>query len=50
MPGGFALRTAAANTEARRFYEKRGMRLDRLEPHPERDSEMKRPIVKKRKP
>src|SRR4029077_11904592 len=28
MPGGFALRTAAANTEARRFYEKRGMRLD----------------------
>ena len=34
MPRGFVLRTAAANTEARRFYEKRGMRLDRLELHP----------------
>jgi GNAT superfamily N-acetyltransferase len=34
MPNGFVLRTAAANIAARRFYEKRGMRLDRLEPHP----------------
>jgi GNAT superfamily N-acetyltransferase len=34
MPKGFVLRTAAANVEARRFYEKRGMRLDRLELHP----------------
>ena len=34
MPSGFVLRTSAANIKARRFYEKRGMRLDRLEPHP----------------
>jgi putative acetyltransferase len=34
MPGGFALRTASTNVQARRFYEKHGMRLDRLEPHP----------------
>jgi GNAT superfamily N-acetyltransferase len=34
MPRGFVLRTAAANIEARRFYEKRGMRFDRLELHP----------------
>jgi GNAT superfamily N-acetyltransferase len=33
MPRGFVLRTAAANIEARRFYEKRGMRLDRMELH-----------------
>jgi putative acetyltransferase len=34
MPNGFVLRTAAANVRARRFYEQRGMRLDRLELHP----------------
>ncbi|MBV8752962.1 MAG: GNAT family N-acetyltransferase [Hyphomicrobiales bacterium] len=34
MPAGFVLRTSAANVKARRFYEKRGMRLDRLELHP----------------
>lgn len=34
MPAGFSLLTATANTEACRFYEKRGMRLDRLDRHP----------------
>ena len=33
MPEGFALSTAAVNTEARRFYERRGMRFDRFERH-----------------
>jgi ribosomal protein S18 acetylase RimI-like enzyme len=34
MPEGFWLRTAAENTNARAFYDARGMRLDRMEPHP----------------
>lgn len=34
MPQGFGLRTQAANEPARRFYEARGMRLERLGPHP----------------
>lgn len=33
MPEGFSLRTAAVNIEARRFYERRGMQLNRLETH-----------------
>jgi len=34
MPNGFWLRTAAANTLACRFYEARGLTIDRVEPHP----------------
>jgi ribosomal protein S18 acetylase RimI-like enzyme len=34
MPAGFSLRTAADNHAARRFYEARGMVLDRMETHP----------------
>lgn len=35
MPAGFWLRTDEENQRARRFYERRGLRLDRLAPHPE---------------
>ena len=35
MPQGFWLRTAAENREARAFYEAVGMKLVRIEPHPE---------------
>lgn len=35
MKAGFWLRTDAGNARARRFYERRGLRLDRLAPHPE---------------
>jgi ribosomal protein S18 acetylase RimI-like enzyme len=34
MPDGFWLRTAAANQAACAFYQARGMRRDRIEPHP----------------
>ena len=34
MPNGFWLRTAAANKLARRFYEAKGLTIDRVEPHP----------------
>jgi ribosomal protein S18 acetylase RimI-like enzyme len=34
MPNGFWLRTADANQAACAFYEARGMRRDRIEPHP----------------
>lgn len=35
MRDGFWLRTDAENRRARRFYERRGLRLDRLAPHPD---------------
>src|SRR5580658_3872656 len=34
MPNGFWLRTADANRAACAFYEARGLRRDRVEPHP----------------
>ena len=34
MHGGFWLRTDADNHRARRFYERRGLTLDHLAPHP----------------
>jgi len=34
MPNGFWLRTAAANKSACRFYEARGLTINRVEPHP----------------
>jgi len=34
MPGGFWLRAAQENVHACRFYEREGLRLDRLAPHP----------------
>lgn len=35
MTDGFWLRTHARNVKAHRFYEREGLRLDRIEPHPE---------------
>ncbi|MCZ0736213.1 GNAT family N-acetyltransferase [Phreatobacter sp. AB_2022a] len=35
MHGGFWLRTDAENRRARRFYERHGLRLDRLAAHPD---------------
>ena len=37
LPGGFTLKTRVANERARRFYEARGMRLDRVGPDPTGD-------------
>ena len=48
MPNGFSLRTAAANTEARSFYEQRRMTLAHAEMHPVHGHEVAIYVMDKR--